>query len=60
MEFEGEPLSIGFNVQYFLDVLGCLQDEKVILELGEALSPCIVKVDGRDDVCFVIMPIRLD
>ncbi len=60
IQFEGEPTKMGFNVKFFLDVLQCLRDDKLILELGEPLAPCIVKVEGRDDVCFVVMPIRLD
>jgi DNA polymerase-3 subunit beta len=59
-ELEGEPLFTGFNVKYFQDVLAATTGDQVQLELGEALDPCIVRVPGRDDCVFVVMPMRLD
>jgi DNA polymerase III sliding clamp (beta) subunit (PCNA family) len=32
----------------------------VRLEMGEALDPVIVRVDGRPEAVFVVMPMRLD
>ena len=33
---------------------------QLILEMGEPLDPCIVRIPERDDCLFVVMPIRLD
>ena len=60
-ELEGEPLQTGFNISYFRDILQKVApSEKIVLEMGEALDPCIVRFPGRDDCRFVVMPMRLD
>jgi DNA polymerase-3 subunit beta len=59
-ELEGEPLETGFNVQYFLDIIRHTAGDRLLLEMGDALDPCIVRVPDRDDCLFVVMPIRLD
>lgn len=59
-ELEGEPLFTGFNVKYFQDILSSTKSETLQLELGDALDPCIVRMPGRDDALFVVMPMRLD
>ena len=33
---------------------------ELVLEMGEPLDPCIVRIPERDDCQFVVMPIRLD
>ncbi|RME22205.1 MAG: DNA polymerase III subunit beta, partial [Deltaproteobacteria bacterium] len=59
-ELEGEPLNTGFNARYFLDILGATYSEELELQLVDALDPCIVRLPGRDDCLFVVMPMRLD
>ena len=57
---EGEPLTTGFNIKYFQDFLTPTSSEDLSLEMGEMLDPCIVRLSGRDDALFVVMPMRLD
>jgi DNA polymerase-3 subunit beta len=57
---EGEPIEMGFNVRFFLEVVNCLDDDDLVLELGEALSPCTVRSPVDESSLFIIMPIRLD
>ena len=60
MVFEGDPIEMGFNVRYFLEVVNCIEEEELVLELGEPLSPCMVRSPSDEDSLFIIMPIRLD
>ena len=60
VEMDGEPLETGFNVQYFMDIIRHTSGDKLMLEMGDALDPCIVRVPDRDNCLFVVMPIRLD
>ena len=60
IENQNVDLSIGFNARYFLDALSVLSGERVALELGETLNPGILRDEGRDDVMYVIMPMRLE
>ena len=59
-ELAGPPLTTGFNVKYVLDVLSATRTARLTMELGEALDPCVIRADGRDDCLFIIMPMRLD
>jgi DNA polymerase-3 subunit beta len=59
-EVQGDPLAVGFNARYFQDALSVIGGEKVALELGDSLHPGILKGDGRTDVMFVVMPMRLE
>ena len=57
---EGDPFETGFNISYFLDVMRQTTSDELALEMDKALDPCVVRIPGRDDCQFVVMPIRLD
>lgn len=52
-----EPLEIGFNPQYLLDVLKVIDQDRVSLELRDETSPGVVR-DG-EGLTYVVMPINL-
>lgn len=60
IELEGDRLSTGFNIKYFQDLLAATNGDRLVLEMGEVLDPCIVRLPGRDDCLFIVMPMRLD
>jgi DNA polymerase-3 subunit beta len=60
IEMDGTALEVGFNVRYFNDVLSVVGGERVLVELGDALSPAVLKEPDTGDSLFVIMPMRLD
>jgi len=57
--YRGEPLDIGFNVTYLLDVLQNLGSEQVQLAFGDANSSALVTVPERSDFKYVVMPMRI-
>jgi DNA polymerase-3 subunit beta len=57
--YAGDPLDIGFNITYLLDVLQNLATEQVQLAFGDANSSALVTVPGRDDYKYVVMPMRI-
>ena len=58
-EFEGEEMTIGFNVRYFTDVMRVVSDEKVKISFNGSTKPCILgPVDG-EDYAFMVLPLRL-
>jgi DNA polymerase III subunit beta len=62
VDYEGAPITIGFNAKYFLDVLGALDDEYVILGLSGELDPAVLRPgDTSADKQFlaVVMPMRI-
>jgi len=50
--------SIAFNVRLLTDALKVIDDPKVFLELGEALSPGLIRPQGEEDFVYIVMPIR--
>jgi DNA polymerase-3 subunit beta len=59
-EYNGKPISIGFNARYLLDVLGVLTgDGEINIELKDELSPSIIRKGGVDSYLYVLMPMRL-
>ncbi|EED35213.1 DNA polymerase III, beta subunit [Luminiphilus syltensis NOR5-1B] len=59
VEFQGDPLEVGFNVSYLLDVLSVLGDEKVRLSLADAASSALLEEADGGDSLYVVMPMRL-
>jgi len=67
VEYQGEPLKIGFNARYLVDVLGAMVNlepvavQDVAVELADDLSPGVVKPAGESATHFtaVVMPMRI-
>jgi DNA polymerase-3 subunit beta len=59
VEYGGEEMEIGFNVNYLLDALGAIEDDNVELGLNDPNSSCLIKAPGEQSSRFVVMPMRL-
>ena len=59
VDFDSEPLEIGFNVSYLLDVLGVIDTETVKLSVSDANSSALIEGVGNDSAVYVVMPMRL-
>jgi len=59
VEYDGEPLEIGFNVNYLLDVLAVIGSETVEIKLKDANSSALLKAPTSDNSLYVVMPMRL-
>ncbi len=60
IDFAGNPVTIGFNARYLLDVLGALTDDEVALELSGELDPGVIRpVAEHRQFVGVIMPMRI-
>ncbi|KLN65243.1 MULTISPECIES: DNA polymerase III subunit beta [Vibrio] len=59
VNFEGEPIEIGFNVSYVLDVLNTLRCEKVRISMSDANASALIENSEDDSAMYVVMPIRL-
>jgi DNA polymerase-3 subunit beta len=59
VEYGGEDIEIGFNVNYLLDALGAVDGEEVTLSVQDSNSSCLIRQPGKDDCTFVVMPMRL-
>jgi DNA polymerase-3 subunit beta len=59
VDYAGEPITIGFNARYFLDVLGALDGDEVLLCLSGELDPAVIRPANEDAFLAVIMPMRI-
>jgi DNA polymerase-3 subunit beta len=61
VEYDGPDLTIGFNARYFLDVLGAMTEDEVMVGLSGELDPAVLKpaTEGESSYLAVIMPMRI-
>ena len=57
--YDGDPLDIGFNISYLLDVLNHVDCDTVTVTMGDSNSSALVQMPGRDDFKYVVMPMRI-
>ena len=59
VEYSGDDIEIGFNVNYLLDAIGAVDGDEVTLSVVDSNSSCLVREPGNDGSKFVVMPMRL-
>jgi DNA polymerase-3 subunit beta len=59
IDYSSEPLEIGFNVTYLLDVLNVIDDENLEIKFKDASSSAMLKIPNSDQTLYVVMPMRL-
>jgi len=59
VEYSGEDIEIGFNVNYLLDALSAVEGDGVTLSVQDSNSSCLIRQPGNEDCTFVVMPMRL-
>ncbi|MGD8340363.1 MAG: DNA polymerase III subunit beta [Gammaproteobacteria bacterium] len=59
LEYDGEPMEIGFNVNYLLEALAAADSEEIELHVTDANSSCLISSPEVAHVKFVVMPMRL-
>lgn len=57
---EGENLLIGLNSKYLKDVLSAIEDEEIIMNFKDQISPCIIKPLKGDKFKYLVLPIRIN
>ncbi len=59
VEYGGEAMEIGFNVNYLLDALAAVDSEQVEFGVTDANSSCLIREPGGVGRRFGVMPMRL-
>ena len=59
INYEGEPMEIGFNVGYLQDVLSVLSLEDVRLGVSDGNNSALVEAANDPLASYVVMPMRL-
>jgi DNA polymerase-3 subunit beta len=59
VSYSAEPIEIGFNSRYLLDIANQIEGEGIIFSLADAASPTIVRDQDDDSSLYVLMPMRV-
>lgn len=59
ISYDGEPLDIGFNVTYLLDVLSHLDAPEMRCAFGDASSSGLITIADDESFKYVVMPMRI-
>ncbi|MGN6776551.1 DNA polymerase III subunit beta [Rhizobium sp.] len=57
--YEMDPMEIGFNAKYLLDITAQLSGDAAIFLLADAGSPTLIRDTAGDDALYVLMPMRV-
>jgi DNA polymerase-3 subunit beta len=59
VDYGGEPIDIGFNVSYLLDVLNNTSAETIEWGFNDANSSALLTIPDDDRFKYVVMPMRI-
>lgn len=59
VEYDDEPLDIGFNSRYLLDIASQLETDTAVFRLADSGSPTLIQDLGSTNALYVLMPMRV-
>jgi DNA polymerase III subunit beta len=59
VEYESDPIDIGFNSRYLLDIAGQIESEAAVLKLADPGSPTLIQDKDAKGALYVLMPMRV-
>jgi len=59
VEYGSDPLDIGFNSRYLLDIAAQLEGEAAVLKLADPGSPTLIQDRDTKGALYVLMPMRV-
>ena len=59
LAYKGDPVEVMYNPRFFIDTLGVLDEDNIVLNIVDDQKPC--KLEGEKDNSYlsVIMPMRI-
>jgi len=57
--YEADPMEIGFNSRYLLDIAGQLAGEDIIFMLADSGAPTLIRDNADSRALYVLMPMRV-
>jgi DNA polymerase III subunit beta len=59
VEYAADPLDIGFNSRYLLDIASQIESEAAVLRLADPGSPTLIEDKDSKGTLYVLMPMRV-
>lgn len=55
---DGADVNIAFNVKYLIDVVRYIDADQIVLNLNNAISPCVIHPADDPDYIHLVLPVR--
>ena len=59
VDYDGGNVEIGFNVTYLMDALKAIPSDKIVAELEDSNTGCMIHKPDDESTLYLIMPMRL-
>ncbi len=59
VDYDSEPLDVGFNSRYLLDIAAQIEGEVAVLKLADPGSPTLIPDKDAKGALYVLMPMRV-
>jgi DNA polymerase-3 subunit beta len=59
IDYSGQEISVGFNARYLLDIIQSQDEEQIILQVRDNMSPGLITPATNSNYLAVVMPMRL-
>ncbi len=59
VEYDSDPIDIGFNSRYLLDIAAQIEGEVAVLKLADPGSPTLIQDKDSASALYVLMPMRV-
>ena len=59
VEYEADPIDIGFNSRYLMDIAAQIEGEAAVLKLADPGSPTLIQDKEAKGALYVLMPMRV-
>ena len=59
VDYDSDPLDIGFNSRYLLDIASQIEGETALLKLADPGSPTLIQDKDAKGALYVLMPMRV-
>jgi DNA polymerase-3 subunit beta len=57
--YQGEEMSVGYNVTYLTDAIDVIDEERVSFEVGAGMKPGVIRAIGNDNYFCIVMPLKI-
>jgi DNA polymerase-3 subunit beta len=59
VDYRSEPIDIGFNSRYLLDIAAQIEGDWAVLRLADPGSPTLIQDRDSQGALYVLMPMRV-
>ena len=59
IEFSRESINVMFNPKFFIETLGVIRGDKVVIHIVSDEKPCLIEAENDETYLSVIMPMRI-